>query len=68
MLELRAQAYRLRPFFSACRAGANPRAIRQRFFEDLTVGAHAGGARETFLRPSKTAKSPYARLGKSKPS
>jgi ribosomal protein S18 acetylase RimI-like enzyme len=39
------------------------RGFASELVREAVAAAHAGGARKTFLRPSKTAKSLYARLG-----
>jgi GNAT superfamily N-acetyltransferase len=39
------------------------RGFASELVREVVAGAHAGGARKTFLRPSKRAKSLYARLG-----
>jgi GNAT superfamily N-acetyltransferase len=43
--------------------GYRKRGFASELVREVVAGAHAGGARKTFLRPSKTAKSLYARLG-----
>ena len=43
--------------------GYRGRGYASELVREVIAAAHAGGARKTFLRPSKSAKSLYARLG-----